>query len=183
MLANRVSPPVSGTSWICRIDVAGGSTPFIVDAGGLRLRADKASFNGRQREGAQVEVLVCTGAVDVADGEARIARLPQATLAFARPAAPVSVKAVDGDDVSRKLAWREGMIAFHGETLGEAAQEFARYTDRRIIIDDPEVARRTVVGLFVANDPEGFARAVATSFGLQAEDAEDGVRLSAGQAA
>ena len=164
-------------------DVAGGRTPFIVEAGGLRLRAEKASFNVRQREGAQVEVLVCTGAVDVADGEARIARRPQATLAFARPAAPVSVKAVDGDDVSRKLAWREGMIAFHGETLAEAAQEFARYTDQRIIIDDPEVARRTVVGLFVANDPEGFARAVATSFGLQAEDAEDGVRLSAGQAA
>ena len=64
-----------------------------------------------------------------------------------------------------------------------AAQEFARYTDRRIIIDDPEVARRTVVGLFVANDPEGFARAVATSFGLQAQDAADGVRLSAGHAA
>jgi transmembrane sensor len=163
-------------------DVAIGDRPFEVEAGGLRLKAGEASFNVRQREGRQVEVLVCRGVVDLADGAAPT-RLPTATLTFARPAAPVSVKAVDGDDVSRKLAWREGMIAFHGETLGEAAQEFARYTDQRIIIDDPEVARRTVVGLFVANDPAGFAKAVATSFGLEAQAAEGGVRLSAGQAA
>lgn len=164
-------------------DVTGGARPFVVEAGGLRLQATKASFNVRQREGRQVEVLVCTGSVDLADGNARVTRLPQTTLAFARPAAPASIRAVDGDDVSRKLAWREGMIAFHGETLGEAAQEFARYADQRIVIDDPEVARRTVVGLFVANDPAGFARAVATSFGLEAQPTPDGVRLTAGSAA
>ena len=93
---------------------------------------------------------------------------------------PASVRTFDGDDVSRKLAWREGMIAFHGETLGEAAEEFARYSDERIVIDDPEVARRTVVGLFVASDPAGFARAVATSFGLEAQATSEGVRLTAG---
>jgi hypothetical protein len=40
-----------------------------------------------------------------------------------------------------------------------------------------------VVGLFVANDPQGFARAVATSFGLEAQPTPDGVRLSAGGSA
>lgn len=163
-------------------DVAGQSSPFIVEAGGLRLTAAKASFNVRQRADRQVEVLVCAGAVDLDDG-GRVARLPRATLAFARPSIPASVRVVDGDDVSRKLAWREGMIAFHGETLGEAAEEFARYSDARILIDDPEVARQTVVGLFVANDPAGFARAVATSFGLEAQPTADGVRLTAGAAA
>jgi transmembrane sensor len=163
-------------------DVVGGASPFVVETGGLRLRADKASFNIRRREGRQVEVLICAGSVELADG-GRVSRLPTTTLAFARPSAPASIRPVDGDDVSRKLAWREGMIAFHGETLGEAAQEFARYADERIIIDDPEVARRTVVGLFVANDPAGFAKAVATSFGLDAQPTPDGVRLTAGAAA
>ncbi len=160
-------------------DVSPGASPFVVEAAGLRLRAEKASFNVRRREGRRVEVLVCTGSVEMANGE-RIAHLPQTTLAYARPQAPASVRQVDGDDVSRKLAWREGMIAFHGETLGEAAAEFARYSDERIVIDDPEVARRTVVGLFVASDPEGFARAVATSFGLEAQTTGEGVRLTAG---
>ena len=163
-------------------DVAGQGAPFVVEAGGLRLKAAKASFNVRQRDGRQVEVLVCKGAIEL-DDNGRVARLPTATLAFARPSAPASVRAVDGDDVSRKLAWREGMIAFHGETLGEAAQEFARYSGQRIVIDDPEVARRTVVGLFVANDPAGFARAVATSFGLEAQATDDGVRLTAAASA
>jgi transmembrane sensor len=161
-------------------DVRAGKSPFEVEAGGVRLQARKANFNVRQREGRQLEVLVCAGAVDIADG-ARTARLPTATLAYARPASPVTARRVDGDDVSRKLAWREGMIAFHGETLAEAAHEFARYGERRIVIDDPEVARRTVVGLFVANDPQGFARAVATSFGLEVQATPDGVRLTAGE--
>lgn len=160
-------------------DVTGQGSPFVVEAGGLRLQAAQASFNVRQRDGRQVEVLVCAGAVDIADG-GRLARLPTETLAFARPSAPASVRKVDGDDVSRRLAWREGLIAFHGETLGEAAQEFGRYSEARILIDDPEVARRTVVGLFVANDPAGFARAVATSFGLEAQATAEGVRLTAG---
>ncbi|MGE5565209.1 MAG: FecR family protein [Parcubacteria group bacterium] len=159
--------------------VARGARPLEVEAGGVRLKASDALFNIRRHEGRQVEVLVCNGVVDVADG-ANVARLPKATIAYARPAAPVSAKPVNGDDVQRKLAWREGMIAFHGETLAEAADEFARYSDQRIVIDDPEVARRTVVGLFVANDPAGFAKAVATSFGLRADTVPDGVRLTAG---
>jgi len=162
--------------------VARGARPFEVETGGVRLKTSDAVFNLRRRADRQVEVLVCNGVVDVADGS-RIARLPKATVAYARPAAPVSARAVSGDDVSRRLAWREGMIAFHGETLAEAAEEFARYSDQHIVIDDPEVARRTVVGLFVANDPAGFAKAVATSFGLQAQAMPDGVRLTAGDAA
>jgi len=158
--------------------VAKGARPFEVQAGGVQLKATDAVFNLRQRADRQVEVLVCNGVVDVADGS-NIARLRKSTVAYARPAAPVSAKPVTGDDVSRRLAWREGMIAFHGETLAEAAQEFARYSDQRIVIDDPEVARRTVVGLFVANDPAGFAEAVATSFGLDAQTVPDGVLLTA----
>jgi transmembrane sensor len=163
-------------------NVTRGAKPFEVEAGGVRVQASNATFNIRQHEGRQVEVLVCSGVVDLADGS-RIARLPKATIAYARPSAPVSAKPVSGDDVSRKLAWREGMIAFHGETLAEAADEFARYTDQRIVIDDPEVARRTVVGLFVANDPAGFAKAVALSFGLRAQPVPEGVRLTADSAA
>jgi transmembrane sensor len=63
--------------------------------------------------------------------------------------------------------------------LGQAATEFARYSDRRIRIDDPAVARLEVTGLFSASDPDGFAKAVALSLGLVATTEADGVRLSA----
>ena len=69
------------------------------------------------------------------------------------------------------------MISFEGQSLREAAQEFARYSDVRIIIDDPAVSKLTVVGLFSANNPVEFADAVAAVLNLQAQETAAGVML------
>jgi transmembrane sensor len=74
--------------------------------------------------------------------------------------------------VTRELAWREGKLAFEGETLKQAAETFARYSDTRIPIRDPDLAREPVTGLFAANDPVGFGRAIAHVF--DARLAQDG---------
>src|SRR3546814_12659435 len=58
--------------------------------------------------------------------------------------------------VSRALAWREGKIAFKGESLQHAVDAFARYSDTRVVIRDEALAREPVSGLFSANDPAGF---------------------------
>jgi ferric-dicitrate binding protein FerR (iron transport regulator) len=47
----------------------------------------------------------------------------------------ITTAAVMPGDVARALVWREGMIAFEASALGEAATEFARYSDKRIVID------------------------------------------------
>ena len=59
-----------------------------------------------------------------------------------------------------------------------AIPEFARYSSTPIIIDDPAIAERTVTGLFSANNPVGFAQAVATSMNLTVDVESSGVRLS-----
>jgi len=71
---------------------------------------------------------------------------------------------VDSAAVSRETAWRIGRIAFEGETLSRAAGEFARYSEIRIVIDDPLIGAKTITGLFVSNDPIGFrqGRSVVT---------------------
>jgi transmembrane sensor len=84
---------------------------------------------------------------------------------------------VEPADVERALAWREGRIAFEGETLAQAVVELQRYSDTRIVIDDPSVANEEITGLFQANNAVGFAQTVATSFGLHAEVSEKQVRL------
>src|SRR3546814_7135799 len=43
--------------------------------------------------------------------------------------------------VSRALAWREGKIAFKGESLQHAVDAFARYSDTRVVIRDEALAR------------------------------------------
>ncbi len=57
----------------------------------------------------------------------------------------------------RQIAWQSGQFAFEGETLAQAVTEFARYSDIRIVIEDPALAREEIAGLFKATDPVGFA--------------------------
>ena len=104
-------------------------------------------------------------------------RLVANTLAVAPPQAPISIEPVPRIQVARDLAWREGRIAFDNETLANAAREFGRYSDVQIRMD-PELENQTVTGLFVSNDPVGFARAAAISLNLRIEVANREVRLS-----
>jgi len=78
--------------------------------------------------------------------------------------------------VARNLAWQYGQIAFDNTTLAEAASEFARYSNERIVVE-PDVASRTVTGLFASNDPVGFAKAVARALDLHLEVENKEVRI------
>lgn len=167
-------------------DVVGDpGRPFTVDAGGTRVTAIgtrfSVSLDRRAGSGAgPVEVLVSEGVVDVAESGAADpvpARLHAGMRALARPAAGVEVSQVNAQELDRRLLWREGMLAFNGDTLSVAAARFRRYSDIPIIIDDPRVGSRRVVGLYTANDPAGFARNVALSLGLEVETVRGGVRL------
>lgn len=158
--------------------------PFLVDAGETRVRAVGTSFTVRRLGDAPVQVLVREGVVEVkrrARGAMpRPVKVAANTRAVASSSSATSVAAVPVEPaaVRRELAWREGRIAFRGETLGQAAAQFSRYSETRIAIDDPAIAAEEITGLFQANDPVGFAQAVASSFGLRAQVGAGEVRLS-----
>ncbi len=149
--------------------------PFIVETHGTRVRAVGTSFTVRSLADEAVQVLVREGVVEVTRNAAAAAdadgpvRLTANTRAYAMPKASVKVASVSDEEVARELAWREGMISFAGVTLGEAAHEFARYSDVHIVFDDPFLSERTITGLFASNNPLGFARAIATSMNLTVE--------------
>jgi transmembrane sensor len=82
--------------------------------------------------------------------------------------APITVRAVPHTQVERNLAWQYGQISFENETLAEAAQEFARYSDTKIAVD-PAIANRTITGMFASNDPVGFAKVAASVLDLHVE--------------
>jgi transmembrane sensor len=92
--------------------------------------------------------------------------------------ATISAMAVPVVQVHRQLAWQNGQIAFEGETLAQAAQEFSRYSDTRIVIEDPALAREEIAGLFKATDPVGFAQTIAISLNAHASIGEGEVRLT-----
>jgi transmembrane sensor len=78
----------------------------------------------------------------------------------------------------RQMAWQNGQIAFEGETLAQAAAEFSRYSDTRIVVDDPALAREEIAGLFKATDPVGLAKTIAISLNARASIGEGEVRLT-----
>ena len=156
--------------------------PFVVSAGDTDVRAVGTSFTVRRLDAAPVEVLVREGVVEVYRPQAgtvpvRIAANNMA-VAEAGGSAAISAAPVPLAQLHRQLAWQNGQIAFEGETLARAVQEFSRYSDTRIVIDDPALAREEIAGLFKATDPVGFAKTIAISLNARAEIGEGEVRLT-----
>jgi len=155
--------------------------PFVVEARGTSVTAVGTSFlvSLDAQDESETEVLVREGIVDVVDTAAvtKPARLPANFRASARKGRAIEVEPVSQDGIARQLAWRDGMLAFNGDTLQYAADQFARYSDTRIVIAKPELRARRIVGLYSANDPVGFAHSIARSLNLVAERRGDSVYL------
>ena len=83
-------------------------------------------------------------------------------------------------EATRKLAWRQGMLVFTGESLPSVVADVSRYTDVQIEIADPELNNLKVGGYFKVGEVEPMLEALEGSFGVRVErlDAKH-VRLSA----
>ena len=164
-------------------DVAKNKTrPFVVSAGDTDVRAVGTSFTVRRLEAAPVQVLVREGVVEVFKPATDAAPLRVSANSMAEApqsdGTAIAAKPIPPAQLRRQLAWQKGQIAFEGETLAQAATEFARYSDTRIVIDDPALAREEIAGLFKATDPVGFAQTIAISLNAHARIGEGEVRLA-----
>lgn len=74
---------------------------------------------------------------------------------------------ISAEAVPRRLAWRENMLAFDGETLNEAIADVSQQTGWRFELEDPALGAERVGG-YVHADPEAFIALVSSSLGLEA---------------
>ena len=153
--------------------------PFVVAAGDMKVRALGTSFTVQRLAARPVQVMVRRGEVEidrVGSGTTPVQRVAANMRAISTPAGSEIVP-IAAAEVSRELAWREGMLSFEDMPLKQAADEFARYSDTRIAFADPAIGDETVTGLFAANNPVGFAKSVALSLDLKADPRTGGVLL------
>jgi transmembrane sensor len=152
--------------------------PFIVEANGVRVRALGTSFAVRV-EDSQVDVTVTEGSVEVSRSSADKVgyRVTSNEHAIAQPTGAVVVAAMQPEAAQRRLAWRNGMVAFAGEPLRAAVLEVNRHNQRKIVIDGAALAERPLVGIFRATDAETFARTVAAALDARLEIDGDTLRL------
>lgn len=151
--------------------------PFIVRAGSVSVRAVGTVFAVRAVND-RVDVTVTEGVVELVDATGprpaltrRLAANEHATIMETRQ---LEVQHLSHDEAERWIAWRRGMLEFAGESLRDAVSEMNRHNTRHIIVDDQALGERPIVGLFRANDPQGFASTVAIALGARWVD-ENGV--------
>ena len=161
--------------------------PFVVDAGDGSVIAHGTIFDVAF-EGDDVQVVLLRGAVEVrrrsgprparADDARHLA--PGQVLRFGRGPLPLplplpSPAAAAGLD----LQWTSAMIAFDNVSLGDALAAFSRTSPRPVRLGGEAAAHRRLTGAFRRDDPEGFARTVAATFGLVPRDDPDrGITLT-----
>jgi transmembrane sensor len=154
--------------------------PFTVSSGDTQVVAVGTSFVVRALPARPIQVLVKEGVVEVrrtGSLHAAARRVVANTRTLVPASSPIVTRPLPPERLARNLAWEAGLIAFDNEPLGSAAEEFARYSDTRIVVDSV-VADRGVTGIFASNNPVGFARATAKALKLNVEVSAEEVRIS-----
>jgi transmembrane sensor len=63
-------------------------------------------------------------------------------------------------NLERAVSWTSGRLHFVNDSLGSAAEEMNRYSDKKIIIRDPAIRNQPIIGNFRTGDVDAFVRAV-----------------------
>jgi transmembrane sensor len=185
---SQVSVEYSKSTRIVRLDrgealfdvAHDAARPFIVEAGMVRVRAIGTEFVVRRHGQSDAQVTVARGAVDVwreiATPEPSV-RLAAGLRTIATPVAVEMPQHLSESEVTRSIAWQDGILDLDGRTLAEAAAEFNRYNRETVIISDPSLASRKVVGRFHTSDPKGFAAAAAAMLDAHVRTESDHIVL------
>lgn len=159
--------------------------PFVVTAGDKRVIAVGTAFSVR-RNGNDVQVAITEGRVRIEDANERQpvkGAFDEKLLTLA--AGSVARATDDGvlvqdkpiPDIESDLSWRTGYLIFRDVALADAVAEFNRYTDRKIVIDDPAVATIRLSGKFRSTQFDAFVRLLEQGFPVRAERTDDRIVL------
>jgi transmembrane sensor len=166
--------------------------PFIVEAGGVAVRAVGTAFNVRVGE-KSVDVLVTEGSVRVhpQGASAALASATEvspeaATLVGARQrvivdrsaTVPPAAKQITADEIAIELAWKAPRFQFTETPLETAVDEFNRRNSQKIFLKDPSLRSAPIGGTFRADNVEAFVRAVEVTLDVHAEHHGDEIILT-----
>jgi transmembrane sensor len=162
------------------------SRPFIVSAGPTAVRAVGTKFDVNRLEGA-VEVSVDEGRVAIGSRSVLETKLDALPALIPRLSAGQSAIAGGGGvelenlrqgDLARKLAWRNQMLVFDGDSLADVIVQFNRYNKRQLVITDPTLAALRIGGYFRPTNLDAFVSVLQSDFGIRADVDDNRVELT-----
>lgn len=157
--------------------------PFVIHAGSRVITVLGTRFSVR-RDGDQVRVNVVEGRVRVDEvappgatpRPVRSTIISAGDLAIARGAATI-VEPASPEKVADQLGWRNGVLNFDRMTLGQAAAEFNRYNERKLVVD-PAIAGTRIGGTFKTDNIDEFAALLRDAYGLRVEESAGQIKIS-----
>jgi len=156
------------------------SRPFLVYAGQVVVRATGTAFVIRRIDADIMHITVTEGSIEMRwiDGVNReprhISAIDEATVGVN---GVVESHTVSNDELQRQSSWLSGRIILSGQPLHEAIREMNRYSHRRLVVEDPDLAERRVVGVFRTADTQTFLSTLQQSFDAEAVSTGDTVLL------
>jgi transmembrane sensor len=163
--------------------------PFVVTAAGRTVTAVGTAFDVRVDRGA-LKVVLVEGKVRVESAptklkapkgpDATAAQAPSSGRATEMTAGSELVAPDDADwrltrtDVNRETSWLRGQITFDDAPLAEIVAELNRYSNRKIVIEDAQLAKVRLGGIYTPGDVEGFSRALRAYGVAEVEEGPEG---------
>ena len=154
--------------------------PFVVHAGSTAITAVGTAFNVRRAESG-VTVSVAEGVVRISSPEGDIATVnagEQARVPFrAQPHA--DVVPVDAGSIA---GWRDGRLQYMDEPLGAVLEDLARYSARKIVVDDARVGELRITGIVFQQNVDGWLAGIQATLPVRVRRLEDGsVRIESAE--
>jgi len=152
--------------------------PFVVLAGNRKITDIGTKFTVR-REGDDVDVTVLEGRVrvetlDNSNANAVIGNANDMLISKRDGTLLAQTRAVD---VQNATSWRHGLLVFDQATLADAAQEFNRYNQKKLVVVGKARDLR-IGGVFRANNLDVFAALVKTGLRLKVEEKDGTIVVS-----
>lgn len=159
-----------------------GNRPFFVQTPAGSVRVVGTAFSVYLKSQEKLEVTVEEGLVEVipnssdGDSKSRAARpiaddrpisLRPGERAFLGVKGP-ELRTLTAGELKTALAWREGLVMFSGQPLGEVVEHVSRYTDIRISIADDQLAAIPIGGHFRVGEVDALLESLEMIFGISA---------------
>jgi transmembrane sensor len=151
--------------------------PFVVHVGDAQVRAVGTEFDVYRKQIATV-VTVVEGRVETYETSGSSGAAPIFLSAGEQlTVLPHTVTKPTRTDTSIATAWVQRRLMFEETSLSDVAEEFNRYNRRALTIDDRELQKVKISGVYSSTDPASLINFLRSQASIQVVETENQVRV------
>jgi transmembrane sensor len=89
-----------------------------------------------------------------------------------------AMQKADHPNIAIATSWTQRQLEFESASLSEVAEEFNRYNERQLVIEDPTLYDFHISGVFSSSDPASFVRFLRERPGVRVTETASEIRVS-----